>query len=102
VPKVPCAFSVAYCSRIVVASKESCASSSVPGKSLAAKAAGISPSGLYRYVDGRDGLLELLISDGFETFGSAIEAAGDDSLARIEAEPANADGGEPGPGAGPP
>jgi AcrR family transcriptional regulator len=54
-----------------------------------AKAAGISPSGLYRYVDGRDGLLELLISDGFESFGRAIEeavdAAGDDVIARLEA-----------------
>jgi len=54
-----------------------------------AKAAGISPSGLYRYVDGRDGLLELLISDGFEAFGRAIEAAlataGDDVIARMEA-----------------
>lgn len=54
-----------------------------------ARAAGISPSGLYRYVDGRDGLLELLISDGFTTFGSAIEeaiaAAGDDVVAQMEA-----------------
>lgn len=54
-----------------------------------ARAAGISPSGLYRYVDGRDGLLELLISDGFEAFGRAIEeavdAAGDDVFARLEA-----------------
>lgn len=54
-----------------------------------AKAAGISPSGLYRYVDGRDGLLELLISDGFEAFGaaiaSAVDAAGDDVVARMEA-----------------
>jgi AcrR family transcriptional regulator len=37
-----------------------------------AKGAGISPSGLYRYVEGRDGLLELLIADGFERFGAAI------------------------------
>ena len=54
-----------------------------------AREAGISPSGLYRYVDGRDGLLELLISDGFEAFGAAIdaavEAAGDDAVARMEA-----------------
>ena len=54
-----------------------------------AKAAGISPSGLYRYVDGRDGLLELLISDGFESFGQAIgeaiDAAGNDPLDRLEA-----------------
>lgn len=54
-----------------------------------ARAAGISPSGLYRYVDGRDGLLELLISDGFEAFGKAIAAAvaeaGDDVIARMEA-----------------
>jgi len=54
-----------------------------------ARAAGISPSGLYRYVDGRDALLELLIADGFESLGadieSAIEAAGDDPVARMEA-----------------
>jgi AcrR family transcriptional regulator len=54
-----------------------------------ARGAGISPAGLYRYVDGRDGLLELLISDGFESFGAAIgeatAAAGDDVLARMEA-----------------
>lgn len=54
-----------------------------------ARGAGISPAGLYRYVDGRDGLLELLISDGFEAFGAAIDAAiaaaGEDPLARLEA-----------------
>lgn len=54
-----------------------------------ASAAGISPSGLYRYVDGRDGLLELLISDGFAAFGAAIDetisAAPDDVVARMEA-----------------
>ena len=54
-----------------------------------AKTAGISPSGMYRYVDGRDGLLELLISDGFENFGqairSAIDAADADVVARIAA-----------------
>jgi AcrR family transcriptional regulator len=40
-----------------------------------AKEARISPSGLYRYVDGRDGLLELLIADGFERFGHSIGLA---------------------------
>lgn len=54
-----------------------------------ARTAGISPSGLYRYVDGRDGLLELLISDGFEAFGATIDAAiasaGDDPVAQLEA-----------------
>jgi AcrR family transcriptional regulator len=40
-----------------------------------AKVAGISPSGLYRYVEGRDGLLELLIADGFERFGDTVSAA---------------------------
>jgi len=54
-----------------------------------AAAAGISPSGMYRYVDGRDGLLELLISDGFAAFGAAIDeavsAAPDDVVARMEA-----------------
>jgi AcrR family transcriptional regulator len=47
-----------------------------------ANVAGISPSGLYRYVEGRDGLLELLIADGFERFGIAIGAA-------IDAAPPN-------------
>jgi AcrR family transcriptional regulator len=37
-----------------------------------ARLAGISPSGLYRYFDGRDGLLELLIADGFERFGETV------------------------------
>jgi AcrR family transcriptional regulator len=37
--------------------------------------AGISPSGLYRYFDGRDGLLEMLIADGFERFGTAVSDA---------------------------
>jgi AcrR family transcriptional regulator len=37
-----------------------------------ARGANISPSGLYRYVEGRDGLLELLIADGFQRFGKAI------------------------------
>ncbi|MFM8893989.1 MAG: TetR/AcrR family transcriptional regulator [Actinomycetales bacterium] len=54
-----------------------------------ASVAGISPSGLYRYVDGRDGLLELLISDGFESLGAAIEVAVDrtvgDAADRMEA-----------------
>ncbi len=40
-----------------------------------ARMAGISPSGLYRYVEGRDGLLELLIADGFERFGQTVGAA---------------------------
>ncbi len=40
-----------------------------------AKVAGISPSGLYRYVEGRDGLLELLIADGFERFGEVVDEA---------------------------
>jgi AcrR family transcriptional regulator len=40
-----------------------------------ARGANISPSGLYRYVEGRDGLLELLIADGFQRFGSAIGEA---------------------------
>jgi AcrR family transcriptional regulator len=40
-----------------------------------ARGANISPSGLYRYVEGRDGLLELLIADGFERFGQTIGEA---------------------------
>lgn len=40
-----------------------------------AERAGISPAGLYRYVDGRDGLLELLIADGFDELSAVIRAA---------------------------
>jgi AcrR family transcriptional regulator len=54
-----------------------------------ARVAGISPSGLYRYVEGRDGLLELLVSDGFERFGrsvaEAIAAAGPDFASQVVA-----------------
>jgi AcrR family transcriptional regulator len=54
-----------------------------------ARGANISPGGLYRYVDGRDGLLELLIADGFGHFGhaigEAIDAAGPDFLDRAKA-----------------
>jgi AcrR family transcriptional regulator len=54
-----------------------------------ARLAGISPSGLYRYVEGRDGLLELLIADGFERFGtfvgSKIAAAGPKFADQVEA-----------------
>ncbi|MGL5824281.1 MAG: TetR/AcrR family transcriptional regulator [Nocardioides sp.] len=44
-----------------------------------ARGANISPGGLYRYVDGRTGLLELLIADGFERFGQAIGRALDET-----------------------
>lgn len=51
--------------------------------------AGISPAGMYRYVEGRDELLELLIADAFDDLGEAIRAAiGDDDgddLRRIRA-----------------
>jgi AcrR family transcriptional regulator len=54
-----------------------------------ARGANISPSGLYRYVEGRDGLLELLISDGFHRFGdavsSAISAADDSFASKVQA-----------------
>jgi AcrR family transcriptional regulator len=41
--------------------------------------AGISPAGLYRYVDGRDQLLELLIADAFDDLAAAIrQAIGED------------------------
>jgi AcrR family transcriptional regulator len=51
--------------------------------------AGISPAGLYRYVDGRDELLELLIADAFDDLAAAIHRAigeddGDD-LRRVRA-----------------
>ena len=41
--------------------------------------AGISPAGMYRYVDSRDELLELLITDAFDDLAEAIrDAIGDD------------------------
>jgi AcrR family transcriptional regulator len=44
-----------------------------------AERAGISPAGLYRYVDGRDELLELLIADSFDDLAAAIgDAIGED------------------------
>jgi AcrR family transcriptional regulator len=44
-----------------------------------AERAGISPAGMYRYVDGRDELLELLIADAFDDLAAAIrQAIGDD------------------------
>jgi AcrR family transcriptional regulator len=44
-----------------------------------AERAGISPAGMYRYVDGRDELLELLIADAFDDLAAAIRhATGDD------------------------
>ena len=51
--------------------------------------AGISPAGMYRYVDGRDELLELLIADAFDDLAAAIREAigaddGDD-IRRIRA-----------------
>lgn len=43
--------------------------------------AGISPAGMYRYVDGRDELLELLIADAFDDLAAAIGAAvGEDGV----------------------
>ncbi len=54
-----------------------------------ARGAGISPAGLYRYVDGRNGLLEVLIADGFQRFGravgSSIDGAGPAFLDRVVA-----------------
>ena len=54
-----------------------------------AERAGISPAGLYRYVDGRDALLELLIADAFDDLSGAIrDAIGDDDgddLRRVRA-----------------
>lgn len=41
-----------------------------------ARRVGMSPAGLYRYVDSRDGLLTWLIADRFDAYADHLEAAG--------------------------
>ncbi|MDY7105463.1 MAG: TetR/AcrR family transcriptional regulator [Actinomycetota bacterium] len=55
-----------------------------------AERAGISPAGMYRYVQGREGLLELLIADAFEDLAAVVRqatgaAAVGGPVARLEA-----------------
>jgi AcrR family transcriptional regulator len=54
-----------------------------------ARAIGMSPAGLYRYYDGRDGLLTDLIADAYNDLADAVEAgigsAGDSLRARFAA-----------------
>lgn len=54
-----------------------------------ARRMGMSPAGLYRYVDSREGLLTWLIADGFDDLADALEdadaAAGPDVAARLRA-----------------
>lgn len=53
-----------------------------------ARRMGMSPAGLYRYVDSRDGLLTLLITDALDELAAAITAA-------VDSVAAGAPGGEP-------
>lgn len=52
-----------------------------------ARRVGMSPAGLYRYVDSRDGLLTWLIADRYHAYAdhleAALEAASPDPLARV-------------------
>ena len=52
-----------------------------------AREIGLSPAGLYRYYDGRDGLLTALITDAYHALADAVEqgiaAAGDDPVVRF-------------------
>lgn len=54
-----------------------------------ARRVGMSPAGLYRYVDSRDGLLTWLIADGYDAYAdhlqAALEAAAPDPTARLRA-----------------
>lgn len=62
-----------------------------PGLSLrgVARAIGMSPAGLYRYYDGRDGLLTELITDAYNALADAVAngvaAGGDDPRSRFVA-----------------
>lgn len=43
----------------------------------------VAPMGVYNHFDGRDGLLDALVTDGFVEFGRAIAATDDDPVARL-------------------
>ncbi|WP_055476164.1 TetR/AcrR family transcriptional regulator [Gordonia sp. HS-NH1] len=43
----------------------------------------VAPMGVYNHFDGRDGLLDALVTDGYAEFGDAIAATDDDPVARL-------------------
>ncbi|MCF8608729.1 TetR/AcrR family transcriptional regulator [Gordonia sp. HY285] len=48
-----------------------------------ASAAGVAPMGVYNHFDGKDGLLDAVVTDGFAEFGRAIAAADSDPTERL-------------------
>ncbi|CAM2999726.1 TetR/AcrR family transcriptional regulator [Skermania piniformis] len=45
--------------------------------------AGVAPMGVYNHFDGKDGLLDAVVTDGFAEFGRAIAATDPDPAARL-------------------
>lgn len=45
--------------------------------------AGVAPMGVYNHFDGKEGLLDAVVTDGFAEFGRAIAATDDDATARL-------------------
>ncbi|WP_238418934.1 TetR/AcrR family transcriptional regulator [Gordonia sp. 'Campus'] len=43
----------------------------------------VAPMGVYNHFDGRDGLLDALVTDGFAEFGRAVAAVDDDPVTRL-------------------
>ncbi|GAA4642539.1 TetR/AcrR family transcriptional regulator [Gordonia humi] len=50
-----------------------------------AKAAGVAPMGVYNHFDGKDGLLDALVTDGFREFGEMTAATDSDPTERLTA-----------------
>lgn len=57
-----------------------------PGLTVRAVAAeaGVAPMGVYNHFDGKDGLLDAVVTDGFLEFGRAVAATDDDPVARLQ------------------
>ncbi|MEE4025760.1 TetR/AcrR family transcriptional regulator [Gordonia sp. PKS22-38] len=45
--------------------------------------AGVAPMGVYNHFDGKDGLLDAVVTDGFREFGTRIAATDSDAAARL-------------------
>lgn len=58
----------------------------VPGLTVRAVAteAGVAPMGVYNHFDGKEGLLDAVVTDGFIEFGKTITATDEDPVARLQ------------------
>ncbi|MFW0788320.1 TetR/AcrR family transcriptional regulator [Gordonia sp. CPCC 205333] len=48
-----------------------------------ASAAGVAPMGVYNHFDGKEGLLNAVVTDGFREFATIIDASDDDAAQRL-------------------